>query len=454
MAITWRNIGQSSNAGNSLISSGSDTVAEGLNTLRGVAQEVTNNELTQFNKQAEVNTADLLNRIQTSEEGNLGGFDIRKLKEQYGNAFNANAITQGLGDRTEQLRGIAREQSQEARLVAQENRAEEQLKLAKDSAALDKLRTDSSIALNEQNLNISQSEQAELGNFSAANNTLLDDLGSYGSIRDVEQAALLEAKDRKLNPENTAALVSRASNMWNTAIEPSADDLAPINNLAANAAEINTETAKMARQNLDDNFRAQGFEPIYLDLANSKGGRTLEEVQGKLLKQYDADEINKFAPFFAEVFSKTVDGKKIPGRAPNGDEAAYFIPLAYESQWYWANGVDINDSDFKKKLETYRDTLANNKAVETYHQAKQKINLGERAFGEKAQKQLSDIKKRMREDNRRMLGADRYDVDPRTNSNPADVDFTKFISKDLYDKNWLNPTSKPKSTQSYDPDPR
>lgn len=444
MAITWRNIGQSANAGNSLISAGSDTVAGGLNTLRGVAQEVTNNEITQFNKQAEVNTADLLNRIQTSDEGGLGGFDIRKLKEQYGNAFNANAITQGLGDRTEQLRGIAREQSQEARLAAQDNRAEEQLKLSRQAATLDNLRTRSSIALNEQNLNISQTEQAELGNYSDANNTLLDNLGSYGSINDVEQSALLEAKKRKLNPTNTAALVSSATNMWNTAIEPSADDLAPINNLAANAAQVNMETAKVARQNLDDNFRSQGFEPIYLDLANTKDGRSLEEVQGKLLKQYDADEVNKFAPFFEEVLK----------RAPNGEEAAYFIPLAYETNFITSNGLDINDSDFKKKLETYRDTLSNNKAVDTYRQAKQKINLGERSFGEKAQKQLTDIKKRMRDENRRMLGADRYDVDPRSNSKPKDVDFTKFISKDLYDKNWLNPSSKPKATQAFDPDPR
>lgn len=456
MAITWRNIGQSSPTGNSLIQGGTDTITSGLNTLRNVARDVSQNQIDEFNREAEVNTADLLNRIQNSDKDNLESFDINKLKSQFGNAFDATAVTEGIGDRTEELRTIARQQSQDARLDAEEIRADKQLVLAQQAAALDSLRTVSTLKVNEQNLNISKAEQTELANYSTANNYLIDNLGNYSDLNSLEQAAITKAKELKLNPANTASLVSSATSMWNTAIEPSEKDLSIINNLAATAAETNQESAKNARDKLDSEFRAKGFEPIYLNLANDTEGKPLIEVQAELSKQYDPDEVNKFITFFKDKFSKTKDGKKIPGRSPTGAEAAYFIPLAYESQWYWPNGLDINDSDFGKTIEEYRDTINNHPAVNDYKRAKTTINTAEREFGNKTLKKLDKLKKTMRDNNRHSLGQDPYDVDPRNREvNQNELDFTKLISNKLFDSNWYKGKKDNLNTSdSSDVDPR
>lgn len=452
MAITWRNIGQSSPTGNSLIQGGADTITEGLGTLRNVAREVGQNQIDEFNKEAEVNTADLLNRIQNSDKGNLQSFDINKLKSQFGNAFDATAITEGIGDRTEELRTIARQQSEDARLAAAEIRADKQLVLAQQAAALDSLRTvstlkvneqttsleksrvDSVIDLNEQNLTISQAEQAELSNFSTANNYLIDNLGNYSDLNSLEQAAITKAKELKLNPANTAALVSSATSIWNTAIEPSPEDLNVINTMALNAAETNAETATEARRKLDLQAKRNGLNPILLDFAQDTTVDLDDVVTSwnEKVKEANLPWKEDSAGLFLKTFTDKFQ------RPPTGKEANYFLAMAF------SEGILGFDDGFDQDLIT--DDLDNyhtmltvdvNK-VNAYLNAQRAINQGERSFESKTAAQIEKLKKTLRDNNRYSLGQDPYDVDPRNRElDPKDIDFTKYINQGLTKTDWF-----------------
>lgn len=434
MAITWRNIGQSSPTGNSLIQGGADTITEGLGTLRNVAREVGQNQIDEFNKEAEVNTADLLNRIQNSDKDNLQSFDINKLKSQFGNAFDATAITEGIGDRTEELRTIARQQSEDARLASAEIRADKQLVLAQQAAALDSLRTVSTLKVNEQNLNISQAEQAELSNFSTANNYLIDNLGNYSDLNSLEQAAITKAKELKLNPDNTAALVSSATSMWNTAIEPSPEDLNVINTMALNAAETNAETATEARRKLDLQAKRNGLNPILLDFAQDTTVDLDDVVTSwnEKVKEANLPWKEDSAGLFLKTFTDKFQ------RPPTGKEANYFLAMAF------SEGILGFDDGFDQDLITdgldnYHTMLTVDVVkVNAYRNAQRAINQGERSFGSKTAAQIEKLKKTLRDNNRYSLGQDPYDVDPRNRElDPKDIDFTKYINQGLTKTDWF-----------------
>lgn len=434
MAITWRNIGQSSPTGNSLIQGGADTITEGLGTLRNVAREVGQNQIDEFNRGAEVNTADLLNRIQNSDVDNLQSFDINKLKSQFGNAFDATAITEGIGDRSEELRTIARQQSEDARLAAAEVRADERLKLDRQAASLEKSRVDSVIDLNEQNLTISQAEQAELSNFSTANNYLIDNLGNYSDLNSLEQAAITKAKELKLNPANTAALVNSATSMWNTAIEPSPEDLNVFNVMAQNAAATNAEVATEARRKLDQQAKRNGLNPILLDFAQDTTVDLNDVVTSwnEKVKESGLPWKEDSAGLFLKTFNDKFQ------RPPTGKEANYFLAKAF-SEGILGTDDGFDQDLIKDDLDNYHKMLTEDVAkVNAYRNAQRAINQGERSFGSKTASQIEKLKKTLRDNNRYSLGQDPYDVDPRNRKlDPKDVDFTKYINQGLTKTDWF-----------------
>lgn len=436
MAITWRNIGQSSPTGNSLIQGGADTITEGLNTLRNVAKDVGQNQIDEFNRGAEVNTADLLNRIQNSDVDNLQSFDINKLKSQFGNAFDATAITEGIGDRSEELRTIARQQSQDARLAAEDVRANERLKLDRQAAALDSLRTKSVIDLNQQNLNISREEQAEANNFSTANNDLIANLGDYQDLNSLEQAALVKARELKLNPENTAALVNSAKTMWDTAIEPTPEDLNVFNVMAQNAATTNAEVATEARRKLDQQAKRNGLNPILLDFAQDTSVDLVDVTTSwdEKVKESGLPWKEDSSGVFLQAFNDKFQ------RPPTGKEANYFLAKAF-SEGMLGTDDGFDQDLIKDDLDNYHKMLTEDVAkVNSYRNAQRAINQGEREFASKTTSQLEKLKKTLRDNNRRTLGQDPYDVDPRNTNrklNPKDIDFTKYINQGLTKTDWF-----------------
>ncbi len=63
MAITWKNMGQSTNSGNSLISGASDTITSGLNSIQSAAQSVTDEQIRQHQQQVSDDTAKAINTL-------------------------------------------------------------------------------------------------------------------------------------------------------------------------------------------------------------------------------------------------------------------------------------------------------------------------------------------------------------------------------------------------------
>ncbi len=83
MAITWRNMGQSTNSGNSLIAGASDTIASGLKTIQSAAQSVTDEQIRQYDTQADINTAGILSDIGSLDQDGIDNFDINSLSKQF-----------------------------------------------------------------------------------------------------------------------------------------------------------------------------------------------------------------------------------------------------------------------------------------------------------------------------------------------------------------------------------
>jgi len=91
MAITWRNIGQSSNSGNNLISGASDTIAGGLDALRNAAQSVSDEQSRQYREDGKDNTAKAFNQLASLKADDTDG-RVALLKSFAGQNIDQQAL--------------------------------------------------------------------------------------------------------------------------------------------------------------------------------------------------------------------------------------------------------------------------------------------------------------------------------------------------------------------------
>ena len=109
MAITWRNMGQSNNSGNSLIAGASDTIASGLKTIQSAAQSVTDEQIRQYDTQSDINTAGILSDIGRLDQEGIDSFDVNSLKSQFGSQYDPTQIADALDARVNNLQDVAQQ---------------------------------------------------------------------------------------------------------------------------------------------------------------------------------------------------------------------------------------------------------------------------------------------------------------------------------------------------------
>jgi hypothetical protein len=410
MAITWRNIGQSSNQGNSLISGAADTINRGLGQIRGAAREVSQEQIRQYDTQADLNTANILNQIQSSDEGGLSSFNIDDLSSSFGSQFDAGAITSALGDRTNQLRTIARQANQD--------------QLAQDSFDLDKQRTNSTIALNQQRANLAANEANKIQQSDKYTAKVLGDLGQYASAEDARRQILKNA------PEgiNASAIADQAANQWNAAIGTS--KYAPIFTQVAEAGQQQVDTlASNALEKLDTQARAQGLTPALIGMKDNT------EVDINAVKaNYNERIADSGAPWKEDSVEPLI--KKFTEkfkRAPSGKEAEYFLALAFEEGNFLTDD-GLNNDNITEQLDNYYNMLNDSKAMSWYNQSKQAI---EKARTEYSSKALSDIRKLQKQEIKNNQTRFKGDYVERP-VNEQSFDPSKYINRNtLVDTSWL-----------------
>ena len=410
MAITWRNIGQSSNQGNSLISGAADTINRGLGQIRESAREVGQEQIRQYETQADLNTANILNQVQSASEDGLSQFDINNLSSQFGSQFDANAITSGIGDRANQLRTIARQATQD--------------QLAQDSFGLEQQRTESTIALNQQRSDLATASASKIQQTDNYTAQALSNLGQYVSAEDARRQVIKNA------PEgiNATEAADATAQQWQAAIGTA--KYTPIFEQAALQGQQQVDTlANEMQRKLDSHARSQGLNPILMGMSTDTT-QNLEEVKASYNERIsDSGALWKedsVEPFIQE-FTKKMD------RPPTGAEAKYFLALAFEEgNLFTDDGLD-NDN-ITQKLNEYKDMLGDSEKVNWYRQASNTIN---KAKGEYASKALSDIRKLQKKEisnNTTRFKGD-YVESP---VSERSFDPTKYINKDtLIDSSWL-----------------
>lgn len=109
MPITWKNLGQSSNTGNSLIANASDTVTGGIKSLQQAAQSMQDSEISQYKQEGKDNTAKAFNQLSSLKADDADG-RVALLKSFAGQNVDqqglakANYNQSGSGAITEQLK--------------------------------------------------------------------------------------------------------------------------------------------------------------------------------------------------------------------------------------------------------------------------------------------------------------------------------------------------------------
>lgn len=443
MAITWRNIGQASNQGNSLISGAADTITEGLGSIRNAAREVSQEQIRQYNVQGDTNTADILNQIQNSNDPSR--FNIDDLTSQFGNQFDAGAVTGAIGDRTKELRGIARNQFQNTLAQSAENRAEEQL-------TLDKAKTTSSIALNNQRIEegdatlaqqrLAREKQDQIKKFS---NSLLESLPEYGSEKELRNAVIKRGKDENLTTAEIGALSNEISTVWNQSIGSS--DLQPaIEQAKLQGQQESVLFAQEAQRKLDIKAKTDwGLNPVLLNISTDT---SVDE--NEVYANYDAKAADANAPwkednteYFKTQFTKMFQ------RAPTGAEAKYFLALAFEEgAIFGLTDEGLNQDLIETPLKEYKAMLEDSDKVTAYREAKDNIRLYQQEFDKNAANQIRKIQRQQVKANQDSFKG--LKGNPVT---PNDLDLRSAIPDKLKDTSWIynlgksNP-SKPKDAST------
>ncbi len=109
MPITWKNLGQSSNSGNSLIANSSDTITGGIKSLQQAAQSMQDSEISQYKQEGKDNTAKAFNQLSSLKADDTDG-RVALLKSYTGQNVDEQALAKvnfnqsGSGAINEQLK--------------------------------------------------------------------------------------------------------------------------------------------------------------------------------------------------------------------------------------------------------------------------------------------------------------------------------------------------------------
>jgi len=387
MAITWRNMGQSNNSGNSLIAGASDTIASGLKTIQSAAQSVTDEQIRQYDNQADINTAGILSDIGRLDQDGIDSFDINSLNKQFGSQYDPTQIANALDSRVTDLQNAAQQ-------TLQNERAGQRL----DS----QLATDS---LNRQNLTGQMAAKEEAKRKEKAFNDFSLDvnskIGDYSNQDDIKRRVTKAGQKAKMSQPEIAQAIARVTDTFNNTIELDSNQKQFVSQRQA-AQQLQVEQSVANQYNKIDNAaRTNGIIPELARLGTTPD--TKENSIEALSKQYDPlingagfGELDSVTSFQSELANKFNEAKL---SAPNNAEIEHFLRLAFDSGTY---GTDdgLDTGLIKGELANYIKMKQNKEGIRTYLNARKEVDSGARESLSRYAKDIQSTIETMRNNNK------------------------------------------------------
>ena len=358
MAITWRNMGQSNNSGNSLIAGASDTIASGLKTIQSAAQSVTDEQIRQYDTQSDINTAGILSDIGRLDQEGIDSFDVNSLKSQFGSQYDPTQIADALDARVNNLQDVAQQ-------TLENDRANTRLDLQTlentraDTRLASELETDKLTRDNVQGqIDLRNEAQAKAKAFSKFSNAQTMDLANkYSSADDIVQKVTKAGKASGMSAQEIDQAITTTQGLYNKNFNPTAE-------MAAKA------TARKAQW---DTFTNQAYDAQVLALQNEAEniGLDLDTVN---LRSAASPEEQKVLDASIEGWNKQVAGNnKIWGeqntkqvealmtkdlnRKVTAKELEYFLPFIFKEGTLSSDYLNFEKTN--EKWAAYKDQLLN-----------------------------------------------------------------------------------------------
>jgi hypothetical protein len=423
MAITWRNInGPSFGAANQLLAQGSKSVVSGLDSLRGVAQDISAQGTQRYETQADVNTASILSNINRLDAEGLKNFDVSQLEQEYGTQFDSSALMPALNNREGNLQATAQQDLLNQRNAATDVRADTALQLDQaDSASRNKL--------NESRGLLAQQQQDKANKIDAFSNTATGSIGTAKSAEELTQSLTKQAVEAGLTANEASSTINSVLGVYNQNIGNTQGQLDAAEALQGEATLRNQEYLRKQGETLDAKAKNLGLTPVMLDMQSDN-----EESIDKVYAEFDAasedaeaifgreDSTNKFKSEFTKLFN----------RPPSSKEARYWLSRSFDE------GVGLSDDGLnhdliKDDLLSYKKMLGDSATVNWYKDNKFKLAKSGRDAALAQGKKLSQLLQSQRESRQATYNG---------TSKPAmevnDQFFLGTRSESLLDPNWLN----------------
>ena len=350
MAITWRNIGQSNNSGNSLIKSGSDTITQGINSLQNAAQEVSNEGTRQYNTQADINTADILSDINRFDQDEIDAFDVSNLNKEYGTQYDATGIADALDARVRSLQDAARQD-----------------KLDNDTFATNALARQNSKGQIDARKDAKDKEE-KFSNFSKQVNK---NIGKYVGIDDLTDRVTKLGFEQNMSGEEIARATNTAKSLYESNIAPTQEDKALLQEHGQKQNQFTQMVVKEQLSSLDKQARENGIDPDLVNLQNEPDSP--ETTYEALAKKYDSsvgnewlgeDSVKSFETKLARQFAD----KNIP--LPNGAELDRFLKLGFENSSTFLTSNGFNLDGIQDDIDAYIKMRENREGIDNYNKTK------------------------------------------------------------------------------------
>lgn len=404
MPITWKNLGQSANTGNRLIAGASDTIAQGLDSLRGAAQDVTNEQNRQFQTQADVNTAGILSDINRLDQDGVDSFDVNALSKQFGSQFDATGISSALDSRVGELNNLAQQETENTR-------ANTSLDLEQQSATLDKTLTDSTIKTNVLNQEKATGQIAaqklaktKADNYSAFSKGITSDLANYKNVEDIKRTVARTGFEKKMSSEEITKATNATIGLFNNTLAIQKPQQAKLDAWAVRQADFTKQSAKSQLAKLNNEASNQGINLDLVKIANEPDSadnsmKSLSTQYDKVIKDSTGTSFGKEDSVveFKSLLDKKFDEEGLGGSTQA--ELAHFLSLGFDpGRLVQGTGFDFGKLD--NEIKEYVALRKNKKGLEAYNTALTNIKEGVKETSRTQTKALKDIANKFKANNR------------------------------------------------------
>lgn len=363
MAITWRNLGQSSNTGNQLIAGASDTIASGLKSIKDAAQSVTDEGVRQYQTQSDVNTASILSEINSLSQEEVDDYNVSDLSNQFGSQFDSSGVAAALNNRVGVLRDIAKEESDAQRkdLLAGSTLATQELSRVQTQAQLDATK------LAKDNLN----------KFNKFNREASKNIGDYANPQELKREITQAGQKAGHNPQEINQAINSATQTYNNNIAIQAPQQAQLDQYAAQQAQLVSQSVAFQENALENAARNRGIIPELVQLNETPDSKdnSIKNIVD-IYQDKVSDNANPFNENSVVAFKSLLDKAFNKANLPNSNaaELKHFISLGFDEGTFDDDGLDYDL--VKSEVEKYTKMLKNREGIQNYRQAKAEIQQG------------------------------------------------------------------------------